>query len=173
MNVDKYALNRGSSGVLVDSYSHVDGGMPFIAWSEFLSVGLTEVDEQHEKVVQLINELHDCIRRGGADIVARVLGRIIKSIAFNFTTEEGLMMQHGFIYSSAHLDEHGRFIEKAVDLQNRFYTERADIATEAMLLVDDWLYQHLMVSDKILGRHINAQARLTCPVGVVRMQSVH
>ncbi|QFY43787.1 hypothetical protein F6R98_15090 [Candidatus Methylospira mobilis] len=68
------------------------------------SVGVAEINEQHEKLAQLINDLHEHMRNGdAADIIAGVLGETIEFIAFHFTMEEALMKQHGYAFSSDHL----------------------------------------------------------------------
>ena len=47
----------------------------FITWSDRLSVGVGELDRQHQELVRLINELYDALRFGqGKEVLARTLG---------------------------------------------------------------------------------------------------
>lgn len=38
--------------------------MPLIQWNESLSVGVVEIDRQHRKLVELINDLNNAMRQG-------------------------------------------------------------------------------------------------------------
>ena len=42
----------------------------FVAWSDDLSVGIEEIDVQHQVLVRLINEMHEAIhQRHGSDFL--------------------------------------------------------------------------------------------------------
>jgi len=145
--------------------------MSFITWSDFLSIGVPEVDKQHKQLVQMVNCLHDHMLKGDAkDILSRMLARIIELIGIHFVTEERIMKQHEFPHAQEHMREHKKFLDTAVDLQNRFNSEHTDVTGETMEFLDEWLYQHLMVSDKLLGEHILSKACLSCPIRVECMQ---
>jgi hemerythrin len=51
--------------------------MAHMEWSENLSVGINEIDEQHKKLVSQINALHDGMRSGqGKDTLEKTLGEL-------------------------------------------------------------------------------------------------
>jgi hemerythrin len=37
--------------------------MPLVSWSDELSVGIEEIDEQHRQFINIMNELHSAIIR--------------------------------------------------------------------------------------------------------------
>lgn len=62
--------------------------MRLIAWSSAPSVGVAQIDTQHQKLVQLINGLHDHMVQGDAkEIMEKVLGRVIQCTVMHFQTD--------------------------------------------------------------------------------------
>jgi hemerythrin len=57
--------------------------MALITWNDSLSVKVAEIDEQHKKLIAMINELNDAMRLGkGKD----VLGKIVNGLVTYTTT---------------------------------------------------------------------------------------
>lgn len=132
--------------------------MSLITWSNQLSVGVQEIDTQHQKLVQLINGLHDHMLAGDAnDIMGKVLDRVIDYTGFHFGTEERLMAEHGYPESPAHKNEHQKLVATAVDLQSKLRTGQAHITMETMKFLRDWLQHHIMQSDKAFGAFLNSK----------------
>jgi hemerythrin len=132
--------------------------MSLISWSSQLSVGVEEIDNQHKKLVQLINGLHDHMLAGDAnDIMGKVLDRVIEYTAFHFGTEERLMSEHGYPLSTAHIHEHKKLVATGVDLQTKFKSGKATITMETMNFLRDWLQHHILESDKLLGKHLSSK----------------
>ncbi len=132
--------------------------MSLIAWNDTLSVGVREIDEQHRKLVQLINGLHDHMVAGDArEIMGKVLERIVQYTAFHFETEEKLMQQHAYTLSPAHVREHKNLVQTALALQSKFANGQTSITMETMTFLRDWLQHHILESDKALGRFLATQ----------------
>ncbi len=132
--------------------------MSLITWSNQLAVGVQEIDTQHQKLVQLINGLHDHMLAGDAnDIMGKVLDRVIDYTGFHFSTEERLMAEHGFPESAAHKNEHQKLVATAVDLQTKLRTGQAHITMETMKFLRDWLQHHIMQSDKAFGTFLKSK----------------
>ena len=68
--------------------------MALIDWSESMSVGIPGIDEQHKKLVQMINELHEAMKaRKAADVMGKILDELIRYTTTHFGFEEKLMQQ--------------------------------------------------------------------------------
>ena len=69
--------------------------MGYIRWSEKYSVNVTKIDEQHKKLVSLINEMYDAMRAGkGKDILGAVIAKIVDYTVYHFSTEELLLQKY-------------------------------------------------------------------------------
>jgi len=132
--------------------------MALITWSSKLAVGIEQIDSQHKMLIQLINGLHDRMLAGDAsDIMGKVLDRLIEYTEFHFGTEERLMSEYRYPESLQHKGEHQKFVQTALDLQNKFHSGQARITTETMQFLRDWLQNHIMQSDKVFGAHLQSK----------------
>jgi hemerythrin-like metal-binding protein len=133
--------------------------MSLLTWSHQLSVGYEEIDSQHKVLVEIINSLHDHMVSGDAnENIGKVLDRMIEYTVFHFRTEEQLMAGSGYSGAQAHVEEHRKLVEKAVDLQARFKAGTTTLTIEVMAFLRDWLQHHIKESDKALGRHLAGRA---------------
>ena len=63
--------------------------MALLQWSDALSVGVVEIDRQHQKLVTMINDLNDAMRAGkGKDALGKTIAELIAYAATHFKTEE-------------------------------------------------------------------------------------
>ena len=132
--------------------------MSLITWSGQLLVGVEEIDQQHQKLVQLINSLHNHMLAGDAsEIIDKVLDRIIQYTGFHFETEEKLMQAFDYPDSVAHRSEHSDLVNTALTLQQKLRNGNGHITMETMHFLQDWLQHHILGSDKKFASYLNAK----------------
>jgi len=130
--------------------------MALISWSNMLSTGISEQDNQHKKLIDLINQLNDAMQAGhGADVLGKVLNELVNYTVYHFGYEEKLMAQHKYEDTPAHKAEHAKFVQTAGDLKKKFDSGNAVITVEIMNFLRDWLTSHIMKTDKKLGQALN------------------
>ena len=123
--------------------------MAFIDWSNSLSVDIKELDDQHKKLIELINQLNDAMKVGkGKDVIGKVLGSLIAYTQSHFATEERLMQAHSYPSYIIHKKAHDDLTKQALDLQKKFETGNLAITIEVMGFLKDWLSKHIMNTDK-------------------------
>ena len=132
--------------------------MALITWSNMFSVGVTEIDTQHKKLIDLINQLNDAMQAGkGADVLGKVLSELINYTVYHFGYEESQMSQHHYEDTPAHKHEHKKFVDTVGDFKKKFDTGSAVISVEIMNFLRDWLTNHIMKTEKKLGQSIAKQ----------------
>lgn len=132
--------------------------MTLIVWSDALAVGITEIDTQHQKLVQLINGLHDHMLKGDAhEIMQKVLDRVIQYTVMHFQTEEALMAKHGYPHTPTHKREHADLTKHAVELQQKLNSGNGRITMETMTFLRDWLQNHILKTDKLFGAFLQSK----------------
>lgn len=125
-----------------------------IEWSEKFSVGVAKIDEQHKKLVGMLNELHSAMKDGrGKDVLSKILESMLQYAKEHFATEESYMRRYGYPATEAHLSEHKNFEQSAADFYSRY--QRGAITTiEVYSYLQKWLVNHILNTDKKMGEFI-------------------
>ncbi len=132
--------------------------MPFIEWSDRLVTGVREADEQHKKLVNLVNELYDAMKAGkGKEVIDKILNELVSYANYHFNTEETLMSKYGFPELSAHKKEHEGFTAKVKEFLDKKAKGEATLTMEVMTFLKDWLVKHIMGTDKKYGPFLQAK----------------
>jgi len=124
--------------------------MPLIEWTAQLSVGIDSIDEQHKKLINMINALNDAMLTDSSN---ELLGKIFTGLAAytqkHFTYEEDMFAEYGYSNSKEHKRQHDELITQVLELKERFIENpQGTISADLMLFLKRWLTNHIMRTDK-------------------------
>jgi len=121
----------------------------FIIWKDEYSVGLDSIDQQHKKLINLINQLQTAVDYStGEEFEREALDELVDYTKTHFTFEEGLMEDNGYPDFEAHKAQHVKMI-KEVEKVLSMYEEDHDTAMDnAVNFLKDWLIHHINGTDK-------------------------
>lgn len=120
----------------------------FIEWSDQLSVGIEEIDAQHQMLVELVNEMHDAIRnKHGSDVVHDILDRLTDYTRIHFAVEESLMRILNYPGYEEHHAQHLDLIDHVIQLQKKVASGKTAIGFELMHFLKTWLTKHILEED--------------------------
>lgn len=123
--------------------------MPLIQWDDSFSVKIGEIDRQHQKLVNTVNELSDAMRQGKAkDILGKIINELISYTGTHFTAEEKYFDQFAYPETSIHKREHSEFIKKVTDFKNKFDSGAILLSLDIMDFLSNWLQNHIKGADK-------------------------
>lgn len=127
--------------------------MPLMQWSDRLSVGVKQFDDEHKQLVGMLNELYDAAQAGHAkDALGRILDRLISYTKVHFANEEMLMIRHKYPGYEAHIAEHRALAKQVVDVQAKFHAgASAALSMEVLNFLKNWLNTHINGTDKKYG----------------------
>jgi hemerythrin-like metal-binding protein len=132
--------------------------MAAIQWTDEFSVGIREIDEQHKKLIALINKLNDANDRGdGSDILSYVFFELVNYAFYHFFTEERLMDEYSYPLAVAHRSEHVDFTSQVVNFFEDFQSGRTDLTPDVLNFLNDWLNNHILMTDKQCGLFLSRQ----------------
>lgn len=132
--------------------------MALINWNPHYSVGIVEIDNQHKKLIALINQLYAAMRRGnGRDILGPVLSELVDYTVYHFSAEERLFHWHGYPEYDEHKQMHDYLSEKAKQLNREFAEGSPAITRDVMLFLSNWLNVHILEVDRKYGPFLNAK----------------
>lgn len=127
-------------------------------WNENLSVNVKTCDEQHKKLLSILNTLHDAMFVGkGKDVLGNILTELVNYTVYHFKTEEDLFLKYGYFEFLLHKKEHDDLTKQATELKNKFDKGEMIITMEVMKFLKDWLNKHILESDKKYGPFLNSK----------------
>ncbi len=123
--------------------------LELMPWKEEYSVQIRSIDEQHKKLVSLINHLHSAMKEGkGNAYVGMVVRELIRYTQTHFAYEEKLFSRYGYQGFTEHKAEHDRFIEEVSQFDQRLARGSVTLSMEVMNFLKGWLSGHILKTDK-------------------------
>lgn len=130
--------------------------MSLVRWSPDLSVGVNASDEDHKRLIDLINQLFEGMKRGrGKEIIGRVLDELESYTRYHFAREEEFFERTGYP-AEDHKREHRELVEQVVTLQSRYKSGETALALETLSILKQWLTVHIQGTDTKYTSHLNA-----------------
>jgi hemerythrin len=119
-----------------------------IEWNEEYSVGISTIDEEHKKFIQIINGViaakqHDI----DSDKIEEMLNEIIDYAWKHFRTEESYMIEFNYPEYQYHKEEHYNFIHKMDSYFSRVASGDYQIAIDILEFLKQWLVKHIYGTD--------------------------
>jgi hemerythrin len=132
--------------------------MTYFPWQNEYSVNIKQIDDQHKKLVSMVNELYDAMQKGqGREIIGKILSGILDYAKTHFTTEEQLMKIHAYADYAAHKKEHDDLTAKAVDFAKRYNQGNQNLALQVGTFLKEWLMNHIIGMDKKYSSFLNGK----------------
>lgn len=133
--------------------------MAYFAWNDELAVGNSFIDGDHQKLISLINKLHDAMAQGhGKEVLGTTLGELIKYTREHFKREEDHMLRIAYPGYAAHKQEHEKLLKEVTDLQAKFNAGNGMLSVQVSTFLRGWLVNHIMKVDKDLATAIRKAA---------------
>lgn len=125
-----------------------------IKWTDELSVGVVEIDNQHKELISRVSGLLSAMSKGkGKSEVAETLDFLADYVVVHFNTEERIMKEREYPGLDHHRRQHAVFSEKVSELRERLNRDGPSslLAIRSQRLLADWLTNHISVTDSALG----------------------
>jgi hemerythrin len=131
--------------------------MPLTTWTATMSVGVEALDDDHRRLVSMLNELYDAIREGrGAAGLDRTLRGLLTYAQEHFAREERLFEATDYPGAWSHKAEHDAFVLQVRLFMQRLASGQTSLtAAETMKLLKEWLVFHIQGCDQLYTAHLN------------------
>ncbi len=122
--------------------------MAVIQWDESFSVKIVEIDKQHQKLFDMVNEIDAAQRQGkGKDIVGKIIDGLINYVSEHFKHEESFFDRYNYPDTKAHKLKHVDFVNKVLEFRSGFEKNKLGLSMDLMKFLCDWLHTHIKGSD--------------------------
>jgi hemerythrin-like metal-binding protein len=123
--------------------------MALMEWTEALQLGLADIDTQHKKLVDTINQLDDAINTGqDTQALSGILGNLLDYAKSHFAYEENMLKDKNYKAYPAHKAEHDALTEKLGFMHQAFVANQAPDSQQVLMFLKIWLEEHIMETDK-------------------------
>ena len=129
----------------------------FIEWNACLIHGVKLIDNQHEKLVNLTNNLYIacCEGKETADqCFIETARETVKYVNYHFSTEEQMMLFLMYPHYQTHKKEHEKFIREILCQTQMFTEHKALVPNRFVQFLKDWVLSHIAVCDKALAEFV-------------------
>ena len=133
---------------------------PFI-WDTQFETGLAEVDQDHQRLIGLLNRVGDLWageNPGAASQVQEAIEELMAYTRHHFATEEALLEMHGVDerHVARHRSEHERLTLDLMAFQDPGIPANGEQVKRLGEFVSHWLVAHILGTDHAMGRQIQA-----------------
>ncbi|MBN2826180.1 MAG: hemerythrin family protein [Campylobacterales bacterium] len=131
-----------------------------VLWSQAYEIGIEEVDNQHQGLVEIINKAnHLLIGEYTSKELEDVITDLIDYTLEHFGMEEGLMHTHHFDSTKPqdyekHIQEHREFSTKVEQIRDDLAHGKITQREEIINYLCDWLIRHTNRTDRVLGKFL-------------------
>jgi len=119
-----------------------------LEWKEEYAMGFEQIDSQHRKIFNIINNLNAALKeQHGKDVIADTLNELVQYADYHFKYEEVMFAEFHYEGSVEHIAEHNAYCEKMA----RFILENKETNTLPYRVLDfliEWWTDHITGSDR-------------------------
>jgi hemerythrin len=121
--------------------------MTTLQWVPELNIGIPEIDKQHRRICDYINQLDEIRHTHDRDKLSAVIAEVVDYTMSHFAFEEGLMEDAGYAFAAPHKRVHELVTRKVSELKARF-EKGEDVAEDLHRLLSRWLFNHIRNDDR-------------------------
>lgn len=121
----------------------------FVTWKDEYSVGVPVIDDDHKKLLSLINNLQASIHyHTGDEFEKKALDEVVEYTSYHFSREEELMEKSGYPDLEAHKKEHQAMIAKVGSFVAEYEAKGHDVLEGIADYLGQWLITHINGTDQ-------------------------
>jgi hemerythrin len=131
-----------------------------LQWTQELSVGVAEIDNQHKELFERINNLDSAMKQGTAkEEVIRLIEFLDNYVIIHFGAEEKYMIDYNYTGYALHKTKHDWFKKEFSDIRIRLDAEgiTPDVIMLSNNLLITWFSNHIRNIDMMLGSFLKSK----------------
>ncbi len=135
--------------VALSAYNKLCDKHKYISWKKEYSVGIKSIDNEHQKLLGLINRFLTASREHPSTFYEQeALEELIDYTRYHFKHEEELMAKHEFPDLEAHKKEHRKMVKRVNELVEEYNLRGQEALEDTAAYLKHWLINHIQVVDQ-------------------------
>lgn len=132
--------------------------MKSFQWGDNYKTGMLEVDNQHKYLVDLINQMGDCLSQNELNLenIDNIFKELFNYTKYHFTHEE-IIMERVCVdqrHLDYHLQSHQDFINELDYLYSKIASDNHESAEDLLNFLVNWLAYHILDTDKNMAQQV-------------------
>jgi len=130
----------------------------FVEWDSQFAIGVPEIDNQHKKLMELLN---DTIKHSNGNLIDerkyfnKNRGKAEKYLKMHFETEEEILSKTSYRKLEEHKAEHAKFYEEIRKLNEEIAHHKRPVNLfYSTAFIKEWLLNHIKKYDKKADKYI-------------------
>ncbi len=121
----------------------------YLEWKDEYCVGIDSIDQQHRKLVNLINQLQTAVDYStGEEFERDALDELVDYTKTHFSYEEGLMRDNDYPEFEQHKLQHEAMFKKVEEVLAEYEKDQDTAMNNAVEYLKSWLINHINGTDK-------------------------
>ena len=130
--------------------------MALFAWSNEYSVEVESIDKQHQKLFEMVNELHNAMKAGKGSLhTPEIVKRLAAYAQDHFAAEEGAMKRANYPDFASHRAEHDKLVGQVAEMAKGI-GDGSVLTMDLQEFLCNWLKTHIAQCDKKYSAHLQA-----------------
>lgn len=128
-------------------------------WTQDLSVGVAEIDNQHKELINKVNVFFEKVNSPiGDKQVLELLDFLAGYVVTHFKDEEALQIKYKYPQYAQHKQVHEDFIKTVGGIRKDIEDSGFTVVTKTLVgsTLVNWLVLHISKMDKMVGAHIKS-----------------
>lgn len=123
--------------------------MGFMNWESKYELGIDEMDQQHQKWLEILNQFYDQLN--GENInqkIVKMVDQVIDYTEFHFSEEEKFLDQLNYPMLGEQKEMHEQICETIKSFKQELEQEKMIISTRITRELKRWFTEHILHEDK-------------------------
>ena len=130
-------------------------GSRYLTWKDSYSVGIESIDNDHKKLIHLINNLQTAIDyKTDRQFEKQTMDEVVDYTVYHFTREEGLMEDNDYPGFVPHKAKHEEMIAKVNSYVEAYEKDESGAIESLLAYLKSWLIAHINGTDQEYSEYL-------------------
>jgi hemerythrin-like metal-binding protein len=121
----------------------------FFVWNEKMSVNSKELDQQHQNLINMLNDLYQAfMEKEHKERIGSIIEKMTEYAVYHFDAEEKYFGAFDYDKKVSHEMEHEDFRRKVGEFTLKYKANSGALTFEVVNFLRSWLNNHIMETDK-------------------------
>jgi len=121
----------------------------FVKWNDSYSVGIESIDNDHKKLLGLINQLQTASHYStDENMVDEILNELVNYTKYHFDREEVMLKENNYPEFDAHKEQHESMISQVSEFIHEYQQHNERTIDDVIQYLKSWLINHINGCDQ-------------------------